>query len=165
MQRGQELKGKQKDVKWIERRGVSVSECHHKIPSCSCCLGMPAMMDWTLNSELKPFLPQAAMIRVFYHTAVKENTGEWYWEQPRLLKRQLDSISPCMWPTFTFWVTWLSFHPEIYLLQSKTEKRQRIVCKKKKRSSKCGRKCSSIQPCRAAWEVPDLPTASSRHVL
>lgn len=69
MQRGPELKGKQKDEKGIERRGVSVSECHHKIPSCSCCLGMPAIMSWTLNSELKPFLPHAAIIRVFYHSS------------------------------------------------------------------------------------------------
>lgn len=69
MQRGQELKGKQKDARWVERRGVSVSEYHHKTPSCSCCLGMPAMMDWTLNSELKPFLPQAAIIRVFYYSS------------------------------------------------------------------------------------------------
>lgn len=30
---------------------------------------MPTMMDWTLNSELKPFLPQAAIIRVFYYSS------------------------------------------------------------------------------------------------
>lgn len=72
--------------------------------------------------------------------------------------------SPCTWPTFTFWVACLSFHPEIYLLQSKTEQGQSFTAKEKK-SSKCGRKWSSIQPCRAAWEIPDLPTALVQRVL
>lgn len=36
---------------------------------------MPAMIDWTLNSELKPFLPQAAIIRVFYYSNERKHRG------------------------------------------------------------------------------------------